>query len=246
MLRRTIPLLILLVLLTAACRIESNLGAQVNADGSGVISAEIGYDDEAATVIEQFSQGEDPFADTPLANFPNATRTEEDRGGLHYEIWSVEVDDIAAAIDQVMATDANDMIQEFNLVITDTRIEVTARGSMAGALEGAGGLLTPEQLADSLGASLRITLPGRILESNATSTEGNTLVWTLPITGGAIDIHAVSDPTQSAGGGFPLWVIIVIAAAVVAGIGVIVLIGRKRGGAAAAPPPPPAPEMPSA
>src|SRR4030066_298405 len=46
--RRLLPLVALLALLTAACRIESNIGAQINTDGSGVITAEIGYDKEAA------------------------------------------------------------------------------------------------------------------------------------------------------------------------------------------------------
>ena len=108
-------------------------------------------------------------------------------------------------------------------------------------MEGAEGRLSPEQLAESVGANLRLTLPGRILETDATSQAGNTPTWALPITGGEVQISAVSDPTQSEGGGFPLWVIIVIAAAVVAGIGFIVAHRpqARRGGCA------PAPEMPS-
>ena len=239
--RRIIPLVFLLALLAAACRIESNIAAQINADGTGVISAEIGYDEEAAAFIEQFTGGEDPFADSPLAGFPNATRSEEDRGGMHYLISSAEVEDIAAAIDQAVAADANGLVQEFSLTITEDRVEIVGRGSLAGAMEGAQEFLPADQLAESVAANLRITLPGKILEHNATSQDGNTLTWALPITGGEVQISAVSDPTQSEGGGFPLWVIIVIAAAVVAGIGFIVLIGRKRGGAAV----PPAPEMPS-
>jgi hypothetical protein len=160
---------------------------------------------------------------------------------MHYMVSTAEVEDIAAALDEAIAADPDGLIQEFNISIAADRVEVTGRGSLAGALEGAEGMLSPEQLAESVGANLRLTLPGKILESNATSQDGNTLTWALPITGGEIEISAVSDPTQSEGGGFPLWVILVIAAAVVAGIGFIVLVGRKRGGAAA----PPAPEMPS-
>jgi len=239
--RRLLPLLLLLALLATACRIESNLTAVINADGSGVIGAEVGYDEEARSLIEQFSEGEDPFGDSPLTGFPNAQSREEDRGGMHYMVSTAEVEDIAAALDEAIAADPDGLIQEFNISIAADRVEVTGRGSLAGALEGAEGMLSPEQLAESVGANLRLTLPGKILESNATSQDGNTLTWALPITGGEIEISAVSDPTQSEGGGFPLWVILVIAAAVVAGIGFIVLVGRKRGGAAA----PPAPEMPS-
>jgi len=239
--RRLIPLLMMLALIATACRIESNLIAEINNDGSGVIGAEIGYDEEAEALIGQFTEGGDPFANSPMAGLPGAESREEDRGGMHYLISTAAVDDIAAALDEAIASDPNSLLQEFNLSIEPNRIEVTGRGSLAGAMAGAEGMASPEQLAESVGANLRLTLPGRILESNATSQDGNTLTWALPITGGEVQISAVSDPTQSEGGGFPLWVIIVIAAAVVAGIGFIVLIGRKRGGAAV----PPAPEMPS-
>ena len=239
--RRLIPLLMMLALIATACRIESNLIAEINNDGSGVIGAEIGYDEEAEALIGQFTEGGDPFANSPMAGLPGAESREEDRGGMHYLISTAAVDDIAAALDEAIASDPNSLVQEFNLSIEPNRIEVTGRGSLAGAMAGAEGMASPEQLAESVGANLRLTLPGRILESNATSQDGNTLTWALPITGGEVQISAVSDPTQSEGGGFPLWVIIVIAAAVVAGIGFIVLIGRKRGGAAV----PPAPEMPS-
>ena len=60
----------MLALLATACRIESNLIAEINSDGSGVIGAEIGYDEEAATFIEQFAEGEDAFGDSPPAGLP--------------------------------------------------------------------------------------------------------------------------------------------------------------------------------
>ncbi|MCU0282090.1 MAG: hypothetical protein MUE66_09820 [Acidimicrobiia bacterium] len=243
--RRLIPLLMLLALIATACRIESNLIADINADGSGVIGAEIGYDEEAEAFIEQFTQGEDPFADSPMAGMPGAQTREEDRGGMHFLISTAEVEDIAAAIEQSIAADPNSLLQEFSITVNANRVEVTGRGSLTGALEGAEGMLSPDQLAESVGANIRLTLPGAVLESNATSRDGNTLVWALPITGGDIEIRAASDPTQSPGGGFPLWAIIVIAAAAAAAVGAAVLMSRKRGGVAA-PPTPPTPAMPAA
>ena len=243
--RRLIPLLMLLALISTACRIESNLIADINADGSGVIGAEIGYDEEAASFIEQFTQGEDPFANSPMAAMPGAQSREEDRGNMHFLISTVEVEDIAAAIEQSAAADPNSLVQEFSVTVAANRVEVTGRGSLAGAMAGAEGMLSPDQLAESVSANIRLTLPGAILESNATSQDGNTLTWALPIAGGDVEISAVSDPTGSAGGGFPLWAIIVIAAAAVAAIGAVVLMSRKRGGAAT-PPASPIPEMPSA
>lgn len=246
--RRLLPLVVLLALLAAACRIESNIGAEINADGTGAISAEIGYDEEAAGFIEQFAEGEDPFADNPLANFPNVQISEEDRGGMHYRIYSAEVDNVESAIQQAMTAGQNGFIEQFDLTIGPNRVEVNGRGSAGAATEGAEGFLPADQLAESLAINLRLTLPGKILEHNADSKDGNTLTWSVPITGAALEIRAVSDPSQREGGGFPMWVIIVIAAVVVAGIAAIALLGRKRGRAAIPPPPPPppAPELPPA
>jgi len=237
----------LLALLTAACRIESNIGAEINADGSGVISAEIGYDEEAAGFIAQFAGGEDPFGDNPLANFPDAVISEEDRDGMHYRIYTADVDDIEAAIQGQMTAEENGFIEEFDITIAPTRVEVTGRGGASTALEGAEDFLSADELAESLSINLRLTLPGKILEHNADAKDGSTLTWAIPLAG-TLDIHAVSDPTQSEGGGFPMWAIIVIAAVVVAGIAAIGLLGRKRRGAAVAPPPPPPapPELPQA
>lgn len=239
--RRLIPLLMLLALISTACRIESNLIAEINTDGSGVIGAEIGYDEEAAAIFEQFTQGEDPFANSPMAGMPGAQSREEDRGDMHFLISTAEVEDIAAAVEQSMA-DPNSLLREFSVTITADRVEVAGSGSLTGALEGAEGMVPADQLAESVGANIRLTLPGAILESNADSQEGNTLTWALPVEGGDIEISAVSDPTGSPGGGFPLWAIIVIAAGALAAIGAVVIMTRKRGG----PTVPPAPETSAA
>jgi len=248
--KRLLPLLALLILLTAACRIETNIGAQINADGSGVISAEVGLDDEAADVLEQFGGGEDPFAENPLADYPEAELREETRGGMNFRIWSAQVDDIESVLQEQMVSGPDSFIEELNLDITPNRVEVVARttaGASIGDLEGIGDFMSAEELAESFAINLRLTLPGKILEHNADAKDGNTLTWRIPITGEALDVRAVSDPTQSEGGGFPLWAIIVIAAVVVAGIGAVALLGRRRSRTAVPPPPPPpAPELPPA
>jgi len=246
--RRVLPLVALLALLTAACRIEMNIGAEIEPDGSGVISAEIGYDEEAADLMEQFGAEGDLFGENPLANLPDVEMTEEDRGGMHFRIYSAEVDDIESAIGEQMATESEGLIEEFSITIEPERVEVVGRGSAGAAMEGSEDFMPLEELEESLSINLRVTLPGKILEHNADQKDGNTLTWAIPLTGEALDIRAVSDPTQSEGGGFPLWAIIVIAAVVVAGIAAIALIGRRRTRAAVAPPPPPppAPELPPA
>jgi hypothetical protein len=249
--RRLLPLAALLVLLTTACRIETNVGAQINADGSGVISAEIGLDDEAAEMIEQFGGGEDPFAENPLADYPEAELREEKRGGMSFRIWSAQVEDIDSVIQEQIVSGPDSFIEEFDLSIAPDRVEVVGRtsaGASMGDLEGMGDFMSAEELAESFAINLRLTLPGKILDHNADAKDGNTLTWSIPITGEALDVRAVSDPTQSEGGGFPLWAIIVIAAVVLVGIGAVALLGRKKGRAAVPPPPPPppGPELPPA
>jgi predicted small secreted protein len=246
--RRLLPLVALLALLTAACRIETNIGADIKANGSGVITAEIGYDEEAAGLIEQFGEGEDLFTENPLADLPNVQVSEEDRDGMHYRVYTAEVEDVEAFITERMAGESGGLIEQFSLTIEPDRVEVTGRGSAGAAMEGAGdfeGMTNPALLAESLSINLRLTLPGKILEHNADSQDGSTLTWSIPFTGEALDIRAVSDPSQSEGGGFPLWAIIVIAAVVVAGIAAIALVGRRRSRTAVAPPPPP-PDLPPA
>jgi len=246
--RRLLPLVALLALLTAACRIEMTVGADIKVDGSGVISAEIGLDEEAANMLEQFGGEGELFGENPLGDLPNVETREEDRGGMHYRIWSAEVEDIDTVIQEQMVSSPDSFIEEFSLTIEPDRVEVTGRGNAGAATEGADDFMSLEELQESVTINLRLTLPGKILEHNADIQDGNTLTWSVPFTGEAMDIRAVSDPTQSEGGGFPLWAIIVIAAVVVAGIGAIALVGRRRSRAAAIPPPPPppAPDLPPA
>jgi hypothetical protein len=245
--RRLLPLVALLALLTAACRIEMNISADIRQDGSGVISAEIGLDEEAASMMEQFGGEGDLFGENPLADLPDVETREEDRGGMHFRIWSAQVEDIDAVIQGQMVSGPDSFIEEFNLTIEPTRVEVVGRGSAGTLMEGAEDFLPADQLAESVAINLRLTLPGKILEHNADAKDGNTLTWEVPLIGEALDIRAVSDPTQSESGGFPTWAIIVIAAVVVAGVATILLVGRRRSRAVAAPPPPPPPpELPPA
>ena len=167
---------------------------------------------------------------------------------MHYRIWSAEVEDIDTVIQEQMVSSPDSFIEEFSLTIEPDRVEVTGRGNAGAATEGADDFMSLEELQESVTINLRLTLPGKILEHNADSQDGNTLTWSVPFTGEAMDVRAVSDPTQSEGGGFPMWAIIVIAAVVVAGIAALALLGRRRGSAAAVPPPPPPPppELPPA
>jgi hypothetical protein len=226
--RRIIVVAALLALVTAACQIETNLVADIEADGSGTIAVELGYDQEAASFIEQASGTGGLTAEQLSTNLPDAQVREEDRGNLHFYIASAQVDDIAAALQVTVAPDS---------------ITVIGNAGGAEALGADTGGIPVDQISQYVRANIEITLPGKILANNADSRDGNTLIWSLPLTGGAVDIEASSNPSLPAGGGgFPIWAIIVIAAAVVL-VGAVLVVRGRRGRGAAVPPPPPPPEL---
>lgn len=247
--RRLMMVAALLALVAAACKIETNFGAVINADGSGTVIAEIGMDEEAQGFFLQ--DVDDPFEGNDLADCPNARVSEEQRGDLKFWIIECDVDDITANTG-LLEDNENSMLSDFSITVTDTLVTVTGNATApddftGGEMEG----FDPGVIEDSISANVRITMPGKILEHNADSKDGNTLTWKVPILGGDLDIQATSDPTgtpdSSGGGGFPTWLIAVIAVVVLAG-GYYFMTQRNKGGSAPAaaagdtPPPPPAAE----
>jgi hypothetical protein len=226
--RRLIVVAALLALVTAACKIETNIGAVVNADGSGKIVAELGMDQEAQGFFLQ--EGQDPFEGQSLSGVPGATTRQETRGDMTFYIIEADVADVAALEDQMVAG-SDSMLSSFSVTVTPDKVTVDATAdatSLGSQAEG----FDPSVFEQSFSASVKITMPGKILTHNADSVEGNTLIWKIPVLGGTLNVHAESDPkgTPSGGGGFPLWLIIVIAVVVVAAIAWFVMNQRKGAG----------------
>jgi hypothetical protein len=230
--RRLIVLASLLAIVAAACQIETNFGVVINADGSGRIVAEIGMDDEAQQFLLEGT--DDPFEGNDLSDVPNAVRRTETRGDMDFWIVEVPVDDVTQIEDEVTGAD-NSLLTGFNVEISDTLVSVRGTAAAEDALgDGAEGF-DPSLMEDSLSFNIRITLPGKILEHNADSREGNTLVWAVPLFGGTLDVQAQSDPSQPAdggggGGGIPIWVWIAIAAVVVGGAVYYFMQQQKKAG----------------
>lgn len=268
--RRLIVLAALVAVVASACKIETNFGVVINEDGSGTIKAEVGMDDEAQQFL--LTEGSDPFEGNDLSEVPGAVQTTESRGDLDYWIIEVPVEDVTQIEEDVTSAE-NSLLSAFDVEVTDTLISVRATAAADEAMGEQTEGFDPSVLEDSLSFNVRITLPGKILEHNADSREGNTLIWEVPIFGGTLDVQAQSDPSQApdggGGGGIPMWVWIAIAAAVVAGAIYYFMQQQKKAGAsptatgdmqAAAPstdaapaaddpfatPPPPAPEPPPA
>ncbi len=240
--RRLIVLASLLALVATACKLETNFGAVINADGSGTIIGEIGFDDEAA---ELFLEGGDPFEGNELADTPGARTRQERRGDLTFYIVEIDVDDITDA-DQQLIDNESSLLSNLEITVTDNLVTVRGSASAEDSLGGDTEGFDPGVLEDAISANVYFTLPGSILSHNADRQDGNTLFWEVPVLGGTLDIRAESDPTgtpaSSSSDGFPVWAYGIIAA-VLLGALYYFRKGKSGGGDSAsddAPPPPPA------
>jgi hypothetical protein len=230
--RRLLVLVAVLALVTAACKLETNFGAVINADGSGTIIAEVGVDDEAA---ELFLQGTDPFEGNELATLDGARTREERRGDINFYIIEVDVDDVTQIENQLVGNQ-NALLSDLTITVTDDRVTVTGAASAEDTLGGQAEGFDPQVLKDSISASVYFTMPGGILSHNADRQDGNTLYWEVPVLGGTLDIQAESDPNgtpASSGGGFPIWAYALLVVALLAA-GWYFMKGRS-GGASPAP-----------
>lgn len=240
--RRLIVMASLLALVATACKIETNIGAIINADGSGTIVTEVGMDEEAKGFFLS-EEGADPFEGNDLADCEGARTREEQRGDLTFYIIECDVADITEFEDTMTSTE-NTMLTSFDITVTDTLVSVSGTASAEDALGSDVEGFDPALLEESISANLKITLPGRILDHNADSQSGNTLTWDIPILGGTLDVEASSDPSgtpaSDGGGGFPLWLIAVIVVVVLGGGYYLWTQNKKKGGAAPADTPPPA------
>lgn len=227
--RRLFILVAAIALLTAACKIETNVEVVLNADATGTVASEIGLDEDA----QAFLQGQDPFEDVPEGA---VTRTEQ-RGDMTYYIVSQPF----SSADQLaeLATGEDGLFDTLETSFSGSRVTVrgTTMDSGGGLMDtGDFGELDPGIIEDSFSATIRITMPGRVTDSNADTTDGSTLTWDVPLLGGSIEVRAESDPTRtpSGGGGFPVWLIIVIVV-VAAGAAGYVVMSRRKSSAPAAP-----------
>ncbi len=216
--RRLIVVAALLALVATACKLETNFGTIINADGSGTVIAEIGLDDEAA---ELFLEGGDPFEGNEFADVPGARTREERRGDMTYYIIEFDVDDVTQAEEQLVDTD-NSLLNNLDITVTDSLVSVSGTASADESLGGEAEGFDPSVFEDAISASVYFEMPGAITSHNADRQEGNRLYWDVPVLGGSLNIQAESDPTgtPASGGsdGFPTWAYVVIAAIVLAAL----------------------------
>ena len=214
--RRILNLVAALALLTTACKIEINAELSINADGSGTVTMEIGYDDEILALAE--AEGESPesmLGDFDLADMPDAEVSTERRGDMNFTIVKVPVDDFtdAASLGGELTSGLTD---DFQITVTDDLVSVKGVAALDDALGGGGEApaFPPEMMAEFFSINIRVTMPGKILDHNADAQDGNTLTWAVDLTVGTLDISAESDPRASSGGSSSVVLYALIAAAV--------------------------------
>ena len=235
--RRIWLLALAAALLTTACRIETNVLINLNADETGTFGFEFGMDDEFRQLVSAQGEGfdvDDLFGGV-TDEFPGATVSERTEGDMMFSVFTFAFDD-PAQFRQLMAQ-GGDEGGDIDITWEDDRVTIDAVLEGTGESGGLGGFGLGDlgDAADDLGGdfdisglsgfaesffsgSVIVAMPGEVLEHNANRVLGDgRLQWDLLVDGGDLDIHAVS--TLSDGSSFPAWallLIVLVAAAVLA------------------------------
>ena len=245
------------VLLAAGCQVRTEIGVDVEEDGSGVVSVAVGLDEDALARVPQLDQ--ELRLDDLRATGWTITGPAREADGFTWIRASKPFDtpDAAAGV-LAEVSGAEGPFRDF-VVARDRRFartDFTFRGvvDFSGGLEAFGDerlaeVLEGEPLGEDVSAieerigraideaftfRVAVRLPGDLRSSNAPTEAGNGAVWEPRLSeGGPIELAAASQSTR-------LRTLVLTAVAVVAGLAAVVLVAvpgrrrrRRRRGAAA-------------
>ncbi len=193
--RKVFLLIAVLAVILAGCRVETNIVLDIEEDGSALVGAEVGYDEEFAQLLEQ--SGADPddlFGDLPVETGDDVVTIERTEGDMTYTGLLSEVDDLST-----FAPDSAELegFTSFSYTFDDDGAELAATISADDANLGGDELgefgFDPSQLTDEFfSANVVVTMPGDVTEHNADVVRSDgTLVWKIPLAGTA-QINATS------------------------------------------------------
>ncbi len=227
--RRIVLAAALLALVAVGCKAELNLVVDLEADGSGTLELQSGFDDE---FIQLVFQGQDPaeaVQDNDFAELENAEFDTYEEGEFTFYRITVPFTDPA----EVLQAAADDVpVEAIEVTVTDDEVRVSAQtqegvGDLVGSDDLQG--FSPDVLADTISLHVRLRMPGEVTSTNADRTlPDGTLEWDVPLTGAGLDIQAVSDPTAGSGDGLPLGLVAGGAAVLAAGAAAGVWLVRRR------------------
>ncbi|GMQ92724.1 MAG: hypothetical protein BMS9Abin12_0201 [Acidimicrobiia bacterium] len=196
-----------LALLLSACRIESNILLDISEDGSAVIGAEIGFDEEMLDLVGQ--AGGDPadiLGELPDLGGEGVEPTTRVEGDMTYFGATTKVDNLST---YDFGGLQGETFSQFSYEFDDSSATLAAKVDATGIGDLAGGDLPidPSEITgDIFSARVLLTMPGTVTEHNADEVlSDGTLVWNLPFTG-TKDIFATS---TFGGSGFNgIWLVI--------------------------------------
>ncbi|MFZ5879131.1 MAG: LppM family (lipo)protein [Chloroflexota bacterium] len=177
-----IVLVAALALLLSACQI--NFITEINDNGSGKYIQEIGFQGDEASMAGLETAGENFCADQNQETPPGTSIRQETRNET--ETWCI-YETPFGSLDELKTLyggGADTVVNDISMVNGKLTYDITL--NLAGDSNAPAG-------AEMLWI---VTLPGRVVEHNSTSQEGNTLTWQL-MTGQPNNIRAVSENGQS-------------------------------------------------
>ncbi len=175
--RLLISISLLVILLLSACKV--NFITDIENNGSGTYAQEIGFQGDEATMAG-LSAGDENFCAKQNEQLPPNTSIRQETRNEN-ETWciyesSFESLESLKAIYGITDTRINDISLADGKLTYDISLDLSGDSSAP------------------MGADISwiVTLPGKIIETNATQQEGNTLTWTL-LGGQVNNIRAVSE-----------------------------------------------------
>lgn len=230
--RRLAAVVLATALLLAGCRVDVVTEVDVEPDGSGDLAITVDVDAETATNLAAVGVSLRPPA---VAGWQSDEITSDD--GVRVVLATTFA--TAGELSERVAELGEGLDDEDPAVLRDLALTVADDGSAQ--FDAVAGLLLPSsagadaagfpsadelrELAADMTATLVVTLPGSVSSSNATSVDGTTATWDLPV-GSMVAVTAVGDAPALWQQGWVPWAAAIAAAVVV--LALLVALRRRR------------------
>jgi hypothetical protein len=231
--RKYLVMFALLAVVLTACRIESNVILDIEEDGSAVVGAEIGFDEEFRELLGDMGEGspDDLFGDLPDFGGDDVVQTERTEGDMTFYGVTTAVEDLST-FDSSAA--GGEVFETFSYTFDEETATLSATVAPTDLGDAGGDLpIDPSMITEEFfSANVVVSMPGTVSSHDADEVRSDgTLVWKIPFTGSK-SISATSD--LGSGGTSNLVLIALVVLLVVAAIAVVVvsIMNRRRSQAA--------------
>lgn len=226
--RRYLILMAVLAFALTACRVESNIILDIEEDGSALVGAELGFDEEFRQLLgDNNVDPDDLFGGLPDLGADDVVQTERTEGDMTFVGIASNVEDLSTFDAGSAQAEA---FSSFSYVFDDSsaRLEASVDAQDIGDLGGEGLPIDPSQLTDEFfSANVIVTMPGTVTEHNADEVRSDgTLVWKIPFTG-STEIVAASEFGSSSSS----WILLIVLAVVIVGViaaAVATIVSRRE------------------